>query len=215
MLMTNVCMEWFSPTHSHFGLSGGVFWSICFTHCIGFLPTFDFFFFSLQHIHPRPKKPASLRIYEAHVGIASPEPKIASYTNFTYKVLPRIKDLGKIWENFTSTIFVFFLWTFQHFIGHFKFNTLQTTFVDLVRHILTPPLAQKKVRNKMIIYLHTQVWAAEFIFCLFTPAWNRIDMPCCTECHCSSRITICCGRPVKLPLFQKIKKKQSNNLVYW
>ncbi|XP_029026979.1 1,4-alpha-glucan-branching enzyme [Betta splendens] len=45
-------------------------------------------------IHPRPKKPTSLRIYEAHVGIASPEGKIASYTNFTINVLPRIKDLG-------------------------------------------------------------------------------------------------------------------------
>uniref|UniRef100_A0A3Q3VVG0 1,4-alpha-glucan branching enzyme n=1 Tax=Mola mola TaxID=94237 RepID=A0A3Q3VVG0_MOLML len=45
-------------------------------------------------IHPRPKKPTSLRIYEAHVGIASPEAKIASYTNFTTNVLPRIKDLG-------------------------------------------------------------------------------------------------------------------------
>uniref|UniRef100_H3C3Z1 1,4-alpha-glucan branching enzyme n=1 Tax=Tetraodon nigroviridis TaxID=99883 RepID=H3C3Z1_TETNG len=45
-------------------------------------------------IHPRPQKPSSLRIYEAHVGIASPEGKIASYTNFTTNVLPRIKDLG-------------------------------------------------------------------------------------------------------------------------
>uniref|UniRef100_A0A3Q0R0T6 1,4-alpha-glucan branching enzyme n=1 Tax=Amphilophus citrinellus TaxID=61819 RepID=A0A3Q0R0T6_AMPCI len=45
-------------------------------------------------IHPRPRKPASLRIYEAHVGIASPEGKIASYSNFTTNVLPRIKDLG-------------------------------------------------------------------------------------------------------------------------
>uniref|UniRef100_A0A7N6BF30 1,4-alpha-glucan branching enzyme n=1 Tax=Anabas testudineus TaxID=64144 RepID=A0A7N6BF30_ANATE len=48
----------------------------------------------LKQIHPRPKKPTSLRIYEAHVGIASPEGKIASYTNFTINVLPRIKDLG-------------------------------------------------------------------------------------------------------------------------
>uniref|UniRef100_A0A3P9IGV1 1,4-alpha-glucan branching enzyme n=1 Tax=Oryzias latipes TaxID=8090 RepID=A0A3P9IGV1_ORYLA len=47
-----------------------------------------------MHIHPRPKKPTSLRIYEAHVGIASPEPKVASYSNFTTNVLPRIKDLG-------------------------------------------------------------------------------------------------------------------------
>uniref|UniRef100_A0A672ZF59 1,4-alpha-glucan branching enzyme n=1 Tax=Sphaeramia orbicularis TaxID=375764 RepID=A0A672ZF59_9TELE len=43
--------------------------------------------------HPY-NKPRSLRIYEAHVGIASPEGKIASYTNFTTNVLPRIKDLG-------------------------------------------------------------------------------------------------------------------------
>uniref|UniRef100_A0A667YEX1 1,4-alpha-glucan branching enzyme n=1 Tax=Myripristis murdjan TaxID=586833 RepID=A0A667YEX1_9TELE len=48
----------------------------------------------LKHVHPRPKKPKSLRIYESHVGIASPEGKIASYTNFTTNVLPRIKDLG-------------------------------------------------------------------------------------------------------------------------
>ncbi|KAJ8391454.1 hypothetical protein AAFF_G00089280 [Aldrovandia affinis] len=46
------------------------------------------------HVHPRPPKPRSLRIYESHVGIASPECKVASYTNFTVNVLPRIKDLG-------------------------------------------------------------------------------------------------------------------------
>ncbi|KAM6446236.1 1,4-alpha-glucan-branching enzyme isoform 1-T1 [Liasis olivaceus] len=44
--------------------------------------------------HPIPKKPKSLRIYESHVGIASPEGKIASYKNFTHNVLPKIKDLG-------------------------------------------------------------------------------------------------------------------------
>uniref|UniRef100_A0AAX7VMH5 1,4-alpha-glucan branching enzyme n=1 Tax=Astatotilapia calliptera TaxID=8154 RepID=A0AAX7VMH5_ASTCA len=38
--------------------------------------------------------PTSLRIYESHVGIGSPEGKIASYNNFTTNVLPRIKDLG-------------------------------------------------------------------------------------------------------------------------
>ncbi|XP_046873763.1 1,4-alpha-glucan-branching enzyme-like isoform X2 [Hypomesus transpacificus] len=47
-----------------------------------------------QHIHLRPKKPRSLRIYESHVGIASPESSIATYTNFTNNVLPRIKELG-------------------------------------------------------------------------------------------------------------------------
>lgn len=44
--------------------------------------------------HRSPKKLKSLRIYESHVGIASPEGKIASYKNFTYNVLPRIRDLG-------------------------------------------------------------------------------------------------------------------------
>ncbi|CAH1786510.1 unnamed protein product [Owenia fusiformis] len=44
--------------------------------------------------HPRPQKPESLRIYEAHVGIASWEGKISSYKNFTYNVIPRIKNLG-------------------------------------------------------------------------------------------------------------------------
>ncbi|XDV54163.1 hypothetical protein PO909_022517, partial [Leuciscus waleckii] len=47
-----------------------------------------------QFQHPRPPRPSSLRIYEAHVGIGSPEEKIASYKNFTRDVLPRIKDLG-------------------------------------------------------------------------------------------------------------------------
>ncbi|XP_056466533.1 1,4-alpha-glucan-branching enzyme [Gadus chalcogrammus] len=45
-------------------------------------------------VHKRPDKPRSLRIYECHVGIASPEGKVASYSNFTANVLPRIKDLG-------------------------------------------------------------------------------------------------------------------------
>uniref|UniRef100_A0A8C8RCE2 1,4-alpha-glucan-branching enzyme n=1 Tax=Pelusios castaneus TaxID=367368 RepID=A0A8C8RCE2_9SAUR len=44
--------------------------------------------------HPQPKKPKSLRIYESHVGIASHEGKVASYKNFTYNILPKIKDLG-------------------------------------------------------------------------------------------------------------------------
>ncbi|MGH0147169.1 UNVERIFIED_CONTAM: hypothetical protein FKN15_041506 [Acipenser sinensis] len=47
-----------------------------------------------MHKHSRPKKPQSIRIYECHVGIASPEEKVASYSNFTYNVLPKIKDLA-------------------------------------------------------------------------------------------------------------------------
>ncbi|XP_078089193.1 1,4-alpha-glucan-branching enzyme isoform X1 [Mustelus asterias] len=44
--------------------------------------------------HPLPPRPKSVRIYEAHVGIASPEGKIASYKNFTQNILLRIKNLG-------------------------------------------------------------------------------------------------------------------------
>lgn len=44
--------------------------------------------------HPRPKKPQSLRIYEAHVGISSSETRIATYKEFTMNMLPRIKYLG-------------------------------------------------------------------------------------------------------------------------
>ncbi|CCD24428.1 1,4-alpha-glucan branching enzyme NDAI_0D01150 [Naumovozyma dairenensis CBS 421] len=36
----------------------------------------------------------SLRIYEAHVGISSPEPKVTTYKEFTQNILPRIKKLG-------------------------------------------------------------------------------------------------------------------------
>lgn len=44
--------------------------------------------------HPKPAKPQSLRIYEAHVGICTSEPKIASYDDFTEQVLPRVAHLG-------------------------------------------------------------------------------------------------------------------------
>ncbi|EIE25420.1 starch branching enzyme [Coccomyxa subellipsoidea C-169] len=45
--------------------------------------------------HERPKdKPAALRIYEAHVGMSSEAPEVASYTYFKDNVLPRIAKLG-------------------------------------------------------------------------------------------------------------------------
>ncbi|GAB0132005.1 hypothetical protein EsDP_00000456 [Epichloe bromicola] len=44
--------------------------------------------------HPRPAKPASTRVYEAHVGISTPEQRVATYKEFTTNMLPRIKDLG-------------------------------------------------------------------------------------------------------------------------
>ena len=44
--------------------------------------------------HRSPAFPENLKIYEAHVGIASPEAHVSSYNHFTEKVLPHIADLG-------------------------------------------------------------------------------------------------------------------------
>ncbi|XP_010556050.1 PREDICTED: 1,4-alpha-glucan-branching enzyme 1, chloroplastic/amyloplastic-like isoform X2 [Tarenaya hassleriana] len=41
--------------------------------------------------YPRPPKPKAPRIYEAHVGMSSSEPRINSYREFADEVLPRIK----------------------------------------------------------------------------------------------------------------------------
>src|SRR2546430_16189691 len=38
--------------------------------------------------HPRPKQPVSVRIYEAHVGISSPETRVATYKEFTKNMIP-------------------------------------------------------------------------------------------------------------------------------
>lgn len=44
--------------------------------------------------HAKPKKPASLRIYECHVGIATSELRVGTYDEFTANILPRIKRQG-------------------------------------------------------------------------------------------------------------------------
>ncbi|KAJ9551357.1 hypothetical protein OSB04_015402 [Centaurea solstitialis] len=44
--------------------------------------------------HKNPKAPKSLRIYEAHIGVSGSEPKIASFSEFTEKVLPHVKEAG-------------------------------------------------------------------------------------------------------------------------
>ncbi|KNA05833.1 hypothetical protein SOVF_186640 [Spinacia oleracea] len=46
---------------------------------------------SYQFQYPRPPKPKAPRIYEAHVGMSSSEPRINSYREFADDVLPRIK----------------------------------------------------------------------------------------------------------------------------
>ena len=43
--------------------------------------------------YPRPPLPKNPIIYESHIGIASPEPKCATYLEFI-NLLPYIKDLG-------------------------------------------------------------------------------------------------------------------------
>ncbi|PQM36693.1 1 4-alpha-glucan-branching enzyme 1 chloroplastic/amyloplastic isoform X2 [Prunus yedoensis var. nudiflora] len=44
-----------------------------------------------QFKHPHPPKPKAPRIYEAHVGMSSSEPRISSYREFADDVLPRIR----------------------------------------------------------------------------------------------------------------------------
>ncbi|KAH6717602.1 alpha-glucan branching enzyme [Leptodontidium sp. MPI-SDFR-AT-0119] len=44
--------------------------------------------------NPRPKKPESVRVYEAHIGISSPELRVSTYKEFTKNMLPRIQHLG-------------------------------------------------------------------------------------------------------------------------
>ncbi|CAO2833745.1 unnamed protein product [Amaranthus hypochondriacus] len=46
---------------------------------------------SYQFKYPRPPKPKAPRIYEAHVGMSSSEPRVNSYREFADEVLPRIK----------------------------------------------------------------------------------------------------------------------------
>jgi 1,4-alpha-glucan branching enzyme len=44
--------------------------------------------------NPRPPKPDSVKIYEAHVGISTNEERVGTYKEFTRDTLKRIKDLG-------------------------------------------------------------------------------------------------------------------------
>ncbi|KAG0378707.1 alpha-1,4-glucan branching enzyme [Mortierella sp. AD032] len=61
-------------------------------------PVYDAVFWNppkkYQWKNKAPPKPASLKVYEAHVGIATAEPRVGQFTEFTANVLPRIKKLG-------------------------------------------------------------------------------------------------------------------------
>ena len=75
-------------------------WITRVTQDVKFSPVYDaVFWHPPQHEryhfkHPRPPKPQSARIYEAHVGISSPETRITTYKEFTHNVLSHIKNLG-------------------------------------------------------------------------------------------------------------------------
>ncbi|KAL5007568.1 hypothetical protein ScPMuIL_016374 [Solemya velum] len=67
---------------------------------VGKVPVYDHLFWAPEEKdvykfkHPHPPKPASLRVYESHVGICHWEGKVASYKEFTQNVIPKIADLG-------------------------------------------------------------------------------------------------------------------------
>lgn len=75
-------------------------WITRVTQDLSFSPAYDARFWnppkSQRYVfrNQRLPKPKSARIYEAHVGISSPEAKVATYKEFTKNILPRIKKLG-------------------------------------------------------------------------------------------------------------------------
>lgn len=71
---------WRAEQHPETGLFEGVFWNPLLAN--------------VERKHSAPPRPRSLRIYEAHVGICTPEGKIASYSEFTEQILPRVKSGG-------------------------------------------------------------------------------------------------------------------------
>ncbi|KAG6335105.1 hypothetical protein ID866_3974 [Astraeus odoratus] len=70
------------------------------TQDLTFSPTYESHFWNpptaerYQFKYPRPPQPQALRIYEAHVGISTPEPRVGTYKEFTQNTLPRIHKLG-------------------------------------------------------------------------------------------------------------------------
>ena len=73
-------------------------WSTYVTQDLSVSPAYDAVFWNPPHRyqpkHRRPPKPKSVRIYEAHVGISTPEQRVGTYKEFTADILPRIKRLG-------------------------------------------------------------------------------------------------------------------------
>lgn len=75
-------------------------WSTRVTQELKFSPVYDAVLWNppqeekYKFKNPRPPYPKSVRIYEAHVGISSPNQGVATYKEFTKNMLPRIQYLG-------------------------------------------------------------------------------------------------------------------------
>ncbi|KAI9671202.1 MAG: alpha-1,4-glucan branching enzyme [Caeruleum heppii] len=75
-------------------------WITRVTQDLSVSPVFDAVFWNppeterYKFTNQRPSKPASARVYEAHVGISTPELRMGTYKEFTKNILPRIKHLG-------------------------------------------------------------------------------------------------------------------------
>ncbi|KAM0748919.1 family 13 glycoside hydrolase [Meredithblackwellia eburnea MCA 4105] len=61
-------------------------------------PVYDAVFWNPQQKYKfknaRPPPPKAVKVYEAHVGISTPEQRVGTYPEFTRDILPRIKGLG-------------------------------------------------------------------------------------------------------------------------
>lgn len=61
-------------------------------------PTYEAVFWNPPHQYvwknKSPPKPDAVKVYEAHVGISSPDGRVGTYKEFTQNILPRIHKLG-------------------------------------------------------------------------------------------------------------------------
>ncbi|KAF9373256.1 alpha-1,4-glucan branching enzyme, partial [Podila verticillata] len=73
-------------------------WILRVTQDLSVSPNYEAVFWNppkrYQWKNKAPPKPRSLKVYEAHVGIATTEGRVGQFTEFTANVLPRIKKLG-------------------------------------------------------------------------------------------------------------------------
>ncbi|KAJ1541663.1 alpha-1,4-glucan branching enzyme, partial [Nowakowskiella sp. JEL0078] len=85
-------------THDNIVIDRLPAWSKYVTQDLEKSPVYDAHFYNppnpYKFKNQSPKIPKSLRIYEAHVGISSPEGKVSTYKYFTQNILPRLKYLG-------------------------------------------------------------------------------------------------------------------------